>query len=196
MAVSKEVFYDTGSGEIFASILNVIVSLGLIYGGIDVFLFFSNASSLETIATTGARTISIFGGNGTYNTATPLERAYGQLRGSLCNNSKITGRYVDKARAFTGTSTPTECALMGRIDSSTELVNVRVDSVTCTPTFATNVGQEVSCTIMWEYNPIVFKPMKLFNFGSRQSDGSLILKETKGIDVSEVMFSYSDMVSR
>lgn len=171
---------DRGNALVSAVIVFPLVVM-FIVTGIDFSLYVSNRGQVQAVARDAARTVSIMGGNGTQSTGTPLEKAYGQTRASACNG-------LTSADGFKSTNTAIECNAIKSIKEHKGLVNININSVTCSPSVATAIGQTVKCSVDWKYNGI---PASAFSFIG--SNGSNI---TEGTSQSEVRLDSTDLVAR
>ena len=127
---------ENGSGEVFASMLMLVLLLVVALVTINFSMFFLNKISIQAVARDGARTVAIFGGAGNEYTQTRLEKAY-------------------------GTSDDVATGLKKTLKNNPSLMNVRIDGVKCGPYKTDGVGQETSCTVDWTYFPIPGDPIAI-----------------------------------
>lgn len=153
---------DRGDSTLVSTILVIPLILGILITMIDVAVYFGNRGQILNVARDGARQVAIFGGDGTATQATPLERAYGQSRTTLCAGLS-TAPMV--SAAYSSSSSAIECGVMRSIANTQGLISIRLTGVTCgvvpsggsgafTANATTNIGQQVGCEIRWRYDSI------------------------------------------
>lgn len=69
---------ERGSGEIIAVLFTIPITMGLIFAGIDVGLYFQTKSELQSITRDSARQVALYGG-----IATPLKTSSGTVTQNL-----------------------------------------------------------------------------------------------------------------
>lgn len=176
----KQFRSDRGDSLVSAVIVLPLI-IFLIFTAIDFSLYMGNRGMIQGIARDGARTVAIMGGDGTNNKGTTIEKAYGASRASACND-------LDAASGYKSTNSAIECDLIKNLKNSKGLVNIQVNSVTCSPQYTTYIGQRVSCEIDWEYKGIGVSGLTFID-----STDSV---KTTGTSESEVALTSSDLVAR
>lgn len=116
---------DSGSGEVIATLFMTPIVLWLIFSLIDVSAYFQARTSVQNAARDGARQVAIWGGNN--SPLNPTTQSVAQITKNNIYN------------ASTGKCTPGACK--------------QPPKVTCTPDRTAQAGQQVSCTIVYYYQP-------------------------------------------
>lgn len=146
--IQKKLRGDRGDSSVVSTIIVIPLLLGLLFTIIDISIYFANRSYIQTVASSGARTVAIMGGNGSALQATAIEKKYGEDRKYNCDQVKSDYR---AATAKTTASTAIECGLMVDLQYASGLVNSTITSVKCTPSSTSAIGQRTSCAIQWNY---------------------------------------------
>jgi Flp pilus assembly protein TadG len=171
------------------SVLTAIIVLPLMFftimTGVDMSIMMANKATIETMADNAARTIAIVGGNGNASQATPLEKRYAFMHD--CSSDYPAG--------VSATSTAIECQL-GKSLIDANLVALEVlpqapdnrNGIACTPEKTTFIGQDVTCTVAWEYKGLPGSGLSFMQFTNAM--------KTEGHARSEVNLSNVNLVSR
>jgi Flp pilus assembly protein TadG len=172
---------DRGDSTLVSTILVIPLILGILITMIDVSVYFANRGQVLNMVRDGARQVAIFGGDGTATTATPLEKAYGQSRTTVC--AGLSANPVISA-AVKATTTATECSVLRNVGTTQGLISLRVTDIQCgvansagafTGTQTTNIGQQVGCQLTWRYDSIpgsglgFMERAKTMGYGSAKS---------------------------
>jgi len=179
-----------------SSIVSMIILFPIVFAVmitlIDVSIYFSNRSIIQSVARDGARTIAILGGNGNATQATPLEVQYGLDRDASC--AEAANGWTD---AVTSTSSAVECNILSTLNMNKGLVAVDVTSVHCTPEITSSIGQRTTCTIEWSYNSVPGSALSLVREEpSYSAPPALSNNTTTGTSESEVNMTGISLVSR
>lgn len=157
--ILKKLRSDRGDGSLVSLILVIPLLVGLLFTIVDLSAYFANRAYVQTVAHNGARTVAIMGGNGSAAYSTQLEYKYGQTKETTCDK---VSRDKRAAEAKTIASTAIECNMMADLQDATGLINVSVQSVKCTPSMTSSIGQRVSCEIKWSYGGTPGSGMSMF----------------------------------
>ena len=194
----KEKIRDSASST-YTALLALSIMFMLVLTSVDGFAYMGTSAAIQNVAASGARTVSIFGGNGTSTVSTPLERAYGIEKSRACSTAAIPpSGNVRRSTAINSETTTTECQVMSSLSTHPGLVLSEIREVKCGPYLTTHIGQETYCTVKWTYNSVVGK-LSIMNFSTSESKiGTETLKvhTSKSTDVSEVKFESKDVVGR
>lgn len=175
----KQFRSDRGDSLVSAVIVLPLI-IFLIFTAIDFSLYMGNRGMIQGIARDGARTAAIMGGAGNANYVTTIEKAYGTSRSQACSGLDAASGYKDNSAI--------ECDLLRNLKDSKGLVNVQVNSVTCSPEYTAYIGQRVSCEVDWEYKGVGVSGLTFID-----STSSV---KTTGTSESEVALTQSDLVPR
>lgn len=157
---------EDGSSSLVSTIFLIPLLLITLISIVDMGIFFNNRAQIQNVARDAARTVAIYGGNGSATQATPIEETYGITRAATCNNSDLNGVEGFQASKYSNT----ECAMMLATIRTSGLVNTTLAPSSkignkiaqCNPAAATaGIGQEVTCRISWHYSPL---PLSVMNF--------------------------------
>lgn len=159
---------DKGSAELVTALFVIPIMFSLIITLIDASVLFLNRSTVESIARDSARTVAIMGGNGNETNGSPLEKAYGKTLEEACAG-------LTQADGYDGKNTVIECSAIQSL-KNVSLPAATIESVKCSPFSTSAVGQEVTCTVKWDYGHI--PGISFIPFGNAN--------ETVGTSVSEV----------
>lgn len=176
----KKVKSDRGSSSLISFILLVPLFLGLVITAVDVSFYFSNRGQVEAVARDAARTVAIFGGDGTATTATTIEKSYGSTKAKACAGSRTSfgdlkdapNKYIF-SQAARESMTAVECNVLAALANSTGLVSFSTDTpvlVNCGPDEAQTIGSRTYCEITYTYDGMPGAPMSFIQI--RQDDGS------------------------
>lgn len=177
------------SGDSLVSAVFVIpVILLMIVTGLDFSLYMANRAQIQGIARDGARTVAIMGGDGTATTGTPLEKKYGKTREEACGAIKAGS---PAAAALNAKSTPIECNVMDALNNANGMVNVQINSVTCSPEKANAIGTRVTCEVKWKYGGIPGSGLTMIRNGAIMNSNPSLAGQsvTAGSAESEVNLS-------
>ena len=121
---------NSDRGESLVSVLIVMPLLVvMLVTMVDFSVYILNQGQVRAAARDAARTVAIYGGNGTSSgQITPIAKAYGTIES--CPNH-----------------TSAECSLIRKLDKDSALVHSQVKDVQCTPSIATKIGQNVHCDV-------------------------------------------------
>lgn len=175
--LKNKVKSDSGSSALISFILLVPLFLALVITAVDVSFYFSNRGQVEAIARDAARTVAIYGGNGTSATATTIEKSYGTSRATACSAGRVDvaaapNKYIF-ANAIKTNMTAVECNVLAALANSTGLVSFSTKEpvvVKCGPDEAQTIGSRTYCTINYTYDGMPGAPMSFIQM--RQDDGS------------------------
>lgn len=197
---------DRGDSTLVSTILVIPLILGILITMIDVSVYFSNRSQVMNMSRDAVRIVSIYGGNGTDTQATPLEAAYGISRATACSGAPQSSPIVNQAynnadmtlTTSRQNSTAVECQLMKTIATSSTLISVEIQRVTCGPQKSTQIGSQVYCVVEWKYNSI---PGSALGFLQRakdmyQADGLDGVQTIRVNSTSEVNLATVNLVNR
>lgn len=197
---------DRGDSTLVSTILVIPLILGILITMIDLSVYFSNRSQVMNMARDAVRVIAIYGGNGTDTQATPLEAAYGISRATACsgapqNDPAVNEAYNNADPALTTNrtnSTAVECQLMNTMATSSTLINVQLERLTCGPQKSTQIGSQVYCVVEWRYGSI---PGSALGFLQRakdlyQADGLDGIQTVRVNSTSEVNLATVNLVNR
>ena len=148
----KRLRSDRGDSELVSLLIVLPLVLGILFTIIDTSIYFSNRAVVQTAVRDSARTVAIMGGNGTNSQATPIEKKYGTTIATACAGLSTDPRVKNAYRV--GVSTVIECQALQSYKADTSLINVTINSLTCTPVVARGVGAKTSCTVTWKYGSI------------------------------------------
>lgn len=173
----KKTKSDKGSSSLISFILLVPLFLGLVITAVDVSFYFSNRGQVEAIARDAARTVAIFGGNGTSAQSTTIEKSYGTSRATACSVSRpdlngAPNKYIFNDAARTNL-TAVECNVLAALANSPGLVSFSTKTpvvVKCGPNEASSVGTRTYCSINYTYDGMPGAPMSFIQI--RNDDGS------------------------
>lgn len=173
------------------SLILMPVLIALLLTFIDMSIFMANRSQVQGIARDGARTVAIFGGNGTPFMQTSLEAAYGST------NSIIGGSATEScSKGVLSGHTGIECNILDSLKSSS-LTSVDYNSldVKCSPEKSNRIGEPVECTIEWKYNGI---PGSALSFIQNSDESKKMFYDvtTKAVSESEVNLKNENLVLR
>lgn len=171
------------------SLILMPVLIALLLTFIDMSVFMANRSQVQGIARDGARTVAIFGGNGTAFRQTSLEAAYGST------NSIIGGSTTEScSKGVLSGHTGIECNILDSLKTST-LTSVDYNSldVKCSPEKSNRIGEPVECTIDWKYNGI---PGSALSFIQNSDEKTFYDVETRAVSESEVNLKNENLVLR
>lgn len=191
---------DRGDSTLVSTILVIPLILGILITMIDVSVYFANRGQVLNMVRDGARQVAIFGGDGTATSATPLEKAYGQSRTTVCAGLSSNAVVKDAVKS---TTTATECSVLRNVGTTNGLISFHVDSIVCgvansagnfTGSATTNIGQQVGCELTWSYDSIPGSGLSFMNRAKSMGyTGAEALKEmshvTKVNTTSEVNMS-------
>lgn len=145
---------ERGSAELPVTIIMLPFVLFLLFALIDMSLYLNTRSNVQSVLRDGTRLVALYGGN---SSGSPLNP---------------TGRNIDaivKDRLWqNGACTKSNC------DSQ--------PIVSCTPNLARNIAQDVSCSVTYDYRPVVYDVF--FGF-TNISDAKFTITETS---ISETRF--------
>jgi len=177
---------DRSQASIVTMVLLIPLFVGFMITMVDMAIYSSMATQMNTLARTGARTVAIFGGNAPDTEIMRLWRT-GDVAGAaptdgsgwstICAGSGTAGvsgiRLINSTDwdglgtivpQFIGSWSGTEVGLAecGLVQSigSVNLIASQVQAVRCGPQGAF-MGQTVGCVIIWEYTSL---PMSTFGF--------------------------------
>lgn len=142
---------DRGDSTLVSTIIVIPLILASLITLIDLSLYFNNRSFIVNATRDSARTVAIFGGDGTPTASTPLEYAYGDA--GICGTSIAGNPILSEVRDFSTNYSAIECQLMLNLGSAA-LVNVKVAHVECGPTKSTFIGMQTWCAVAWRYDGI------------------------------------------
>ena len=158
---------NSDRGESLVSVLIVMpLLIVMLVTMVDFSVYILNQGQVRAAARDAARTVAIYGGNGTSSgQITPIAKAYGTIES--CPNH-----------------TSAECSLIRKLDKDSALVHSQVKDVQCTPSIATKIGQNVHCDVTWEYKGIAGSALPLMRtIGGLSGEVS-----TRGTSESEVRY--------
>lgn len=144
----------------------IILALVIVTTMVDLFLFYSAQDTVSNTAHDGAKIVANFGGNGTSSSSTTIEYSKGQTYSETCGVAKENSNLSGVVKS---TSTAVECSIMNSIaENRVGFFNARLLNVTCNPVITKSAGENTTCQIEWEYNPI---PLSFFA-GFKATTGS------------------------
>lgn len=145
---------DKGDSTLVSTIIVLPLIIAILITIIDTSMFFSNRAFLVNAARDAARTVAIFGGDGTATAETPLEKAYGSSVDPCAGDLRNKYAVIETSYDPYTTSSDIECQLMVNVAQSAGLVNVKVKDVKCGPNRSTFIGQQAYCEIAWTYDGV------------------------------------------
>ena len=116
---------DESGSEAIQALFTIPIFISLFFVIVDTSLYFSARSTVEDIARDAARQVAIQGGNN--SPLNPTGRTIAQETYDVLVNAN-------------GNCTPGKCTAP--------------PTVTCTPTIVTSLGQDVSCTVIYNHDPL------------------------------------------
>lgn len=145
---------ERGSSELPVTIILLPFVIFLIFALIDISFYMNTRSNVQSILRDGTRLVALYGGNSSGSPLNPNGKNIDvMITDRLWQNGECTQSYCD--------SKPI---------------------VSCTPNLARNIAQDVSCTITYDYRPVVND----FFFGfSGVTDPKFTIRETS---ISETRF--------
>lgn len=149
----KKARSDRGDSNLVSLIILIPLIIGILITIVDTSIYFSNRAQVLNEARDAARTVAIYGGDGTSVFSTPLEKAYGQPRSAVCN-SELSSSPVTQDAYKPNDSSAVECAAMQSINQSGGLVQTRLAAVNCGPSKSTYIGERAYCEIQWKYDGV------------------------------------------
>lgn len=168
---------DRGSSSLISFILLVPLFLGLIITAVDMSFYFSNRGQVEAVARDAARTVAIFGGNGTTAQSTTIEKSYGSNRNTACSSSRADIGAAPNKYIFTDANksamTAVECNVVAALANSQGLVSFSTKTpveVKCGPNQASSVGTRTYCEIKYTYEGMPGAPLSFIQI--RNEDGT------------------------
>lgn len=175
---------EKGDATLISLIVALPIVLLVLFTLIDSGLYFMNSQSISSAARDAARTVAIYGGNGNSSKYTTIEKAYSV--GTKCTSD---------TKKLTASGTSTECALVDLLGSSPMLSGVKINKVSCGPPVTTGIGQDVTCTVQWDYSGI---PGSAISFIKSPTTGKSPFESntTIGVSQSEVQLKTKDLVKR
>jgi Flp pilus assembly protein TadG len=197
---------DRGDSTLVSTIIVIPLIVAILITIVDTSMFFSNRAYIVNATRDAARTIAIFGGDGTPTTETPLEHAYGSVS-DPCAGLKSNPMIAVKADPYTA-NTDVECQLMANLASSAGLVNTKITGVECGPNVSTFIGQQAYCDVTWSYAGVPASGLTLLRAGGNTKFASSednALESGKGLDgeqktrvttTTEVKLETGDLVKR
>lgn len=144
---------DRGDSSLVSLIILIPLIVAILITMIDTSIYFSNRAQVLNSARDAARTVAIYGGDGTAKSQTPLERSYGIDRASVCT-SALANSVVTKGAYKPDTSTAIECSLMKTINESKGLIQTTLSNVNCGPGYAQQISDRVYCEVTWKYEGV------------------------------------------
>jgi hypothetical protein len=182
---------DAADSSIVSALFIIPLFLTVLFTMIDVSVYFSNRSTVQQVARDGARTVAIFGGNGTIG---PCPNTIAKTAGSACESPLEDAYGSSTACATLGTlstkavnRTNVECQVISRLDAGAGLTNVEIVSVACGPGRATAVGETTWCNVNWNYGGIPASTMGFIK--SKSGNSPFDVNETRVTGQSEVNMS-------
>lgn len=174
---------DRGDSTLVSTIIIIPLVIAILITIVDTSMFFSNRAFLVNATRDAARTVAIFGGDGTPAAETPLERAYGSATDPCAGNIRQYAR-VDTAYDPFVASSDIECQLMMNLVGTAGLVNVRVIDVQCGPNITTFIGQQVFCEVAWNYDGVPGSGLTFLRSAgnARLASSSTLIAENEGLD--------------
>lgn len=145
---------ERGSSELPVTIIMLPFVLFLLFALIDMSLYLNTRSNVQSILRDGTRLVALYGGNSAGSPLNPTGRDI---------NTILADRLWKN-----GACTQSNC------DSQ--------PIVSCTPGLARNIAQDVSCTVTYDYQPVVYDVF--FGF-TNISDAKFTITETS---ISETRF--------
>lgn len=118
---------ENGSSELPTTLLLLPLSIFLLFALIDVSFYMITRAQVQNVLNDGVRQVALYGGN---SATLPLN-----------TTGKDVNVLIQERLYSNGKCTLSNC--------------VAPPKVTCTPAVATTVGQQVSCTLTYEYKPVV-----------------------------------------
>lgn len=167
----KKIRSSRAGSELVSAMFVTLLACTLTITILDTGIWMMNKSSVATAAQNGARTAAIMGGVGTTEKATSIENAYGVSKSEACSLPSSLG-------FDTSGKTPIECSVLTDIAESKSLIQVDIKDVKCEPKVTHSIGEDVKCTVDWEYKSL---PMGAFSFIKLTQNNS-----TSGVAQSEV----------
>jgi len=201
LAKSRE---DRGSSALISFILLVPLFLGLVITAVDVSFYFSNRGQMEAIASDAARTVGIYGGAGTSDMATTIEKKYGNPTGACTSgrkdlndgtseeNTARKNMFKEILGSNPANHTSVECNVAAAIANQQGLVSVSFDrsinpdlGVKCGPAVAATIGTRTYCDINYAYTGMPGSPMSFIQFRMEDGQSSGLLGVNKITKSSE-----------
>jgi len=172
--LKKKVKSDSGSSALVSFILLVPLFLSLVATGVDFSFYLANRGQVEATARDAARTVAIFGGNGTSAQSTTIERSYGTTKAVACSSGRTDLADAPNKYLFLSANktnlTPVECNILASLANNSGLVSVSSVVAKCGPSSTSSVGARTYCTITYKYDGIPGSPLSFIQV--RNSDGS------------------------
>ena len=207
--LKKKAKSDRGASSLISFILLVPLFLGLVITAVDLSFYFSNRGQVEAVARDAARTVAIFGGNGTAGigsgSMTTIEASYGTKTIDACSDSRPDIANAPNKYIFTdvsnkqSTKTAVECNVLAALANNNGLVSFSTQDpvdVQCGPGVAASVGARTYCTIKYTYDGMPGAPMSFVQI--RNDDGSVsgLLGSNAVTKSSESEVQYPNTVAR
>jgi len=175
--LKKKVKSDSGSSALVSFILLVPLFLGIIATGVDFSFYFANRGQVEAVARDAARTVAIFGGNGSSTQSTTIEKSYGTSKAVACSVGRTDIANAPNKYIFVNANrtnlTSVECNVLASLANNGGLISFAEEVpviVKCGPNSASAVGTRTYCSITYKYGGIPGSPLSFIQI--RNSDGS------------------------
>lgn len=197
--ILKKMRNDRGSASLISFILLVPLFLGLVITAVDLTFYFTNRNQVQAIARDAARTIAIYGGNGSTTQTTSIQNKYGVTKTTACSAARLSGDLKDAPNKylFSDTNktnyTGTECNVLAALANSTGLVSFSLDSkdtgvakaITCGPIEASSIGSRTYCNIVYAYKGMPGAPLSFVQIRHDNGSTSGLLSVNKVNESSE-----------
>ena len=165
-----------------AALIEVIFMLPLLVSTfisiVDIGLYFNNRAVLQALTRDGARTVAVFGGDGTHTEATTIEVGYGDNKnacGKLRDreNRNLSAKELNRLRT---TGSGVECDLGRAISIAPTIVSAEVTDVYCglgekpkllhgatdySDNISMKVGKTTGCMVKWTHKSLPLSFMNL-----------------------------------
>jgi Flp pilus assembly protein TadG len=122
---------ERGSSELPVTLIMLPFAIFLIFALIDVTFYMQTRSNVQAVLRDATRAVALYGGN---SSTIPLNTL-----------GKNVDTYFTEKRIYT----PSKGCLISYCGT-----NPTAPKITCTPSVATVVGQEVKCSIKYNYSPV------------------------------------------
>lgn len=159
---------NRADSSLVSTIILIPLLLIVLVSIVDMGFYFSARAQYQNLARDAARTVAIYGGNGTATQMTPIEAKYGLTKASACAGVK-DGLPADTP--FDAADyTAVECNLMKAALNTRGVVMIELAVIkdnksgkmaNCSPVQTSSIGQSVSCELGWNYTPL---PLSGMNF--------------------------------
>ncbi len=182
---------DRGDSTLVSTVIIIPLIVAILITIIDTAIYFNNRAAIASNVSSAARTVAIFGGDGTATAGTPLEIAYGSPT-DPCSGAWTSNPMIEVTNIAMNKS-DIECQLMDNITSTAGIVNVKILDAQCGPNRSTFIGQQAFCEIAWRYDGVPASALTFMRSGNNafmaDGEGFESAQVTRVVTTTEVNLS-------